>query len=55
MNKGKPTASMMALQGAIFHLKAQLVLKLQSIEFQTKDLVHSANVLLMTWCQKSGS
>jgi len=39
MNKGKPTANMMALQGAVFHLKVQLVFKLQSIEFQTKDLI----------------
>lgn len=38
MNKGKPTANQMALQGAIFNLKAQIVYKLQDIEFQTEEL-----------------
>lgn len=39
MNKGKPTANMLALQGAIFNLKIQLAFKLQSIEYQTDDLI----------------
>lgn len=39
MNKGKPTANQMALQSAIFHLKAQLVYKLQDIAFQTEELI----------------
>ena len=39
MNKGKPTANQMALQGAIFNLKAQIVHKLQDIEFQTEELI----------------
>ena len=39
MNKGKPTANMMALQGAIFHLKAQIVFKLQDLAYQTTDLI----------------
>ncbi len=38
MNKGKPTANMIALQGAIFYLKAQLVFKLQDINCQTDEL-----------------
>lgn len=39
MNKGKPTANMLALQGAIFNLKVQLAFKLQSIEYQTNVLI----------------
>ena len=39
MNKGKPTANMIALQGAIFHLKSQIVFKLQDIVYQTDDLI----------------
>ena len=37
--KGKPTANMMALQGAIFNLKTQIVSKLQDIEYQTEELI----------------
>ena len=39
MNKGRPTANMIALQGAIFHLKAQIVFKLQDLAYQTTDLI----------------
>ena len=39
MNKGKPTANQMALQGAIFNLKAQIAYKLQDLEFQTEELI----------------
>ena len=39
MNKGKPTANMIALQGAIFRLKAQIVFRLQDLAFQTPDLI----------------
>ena len=39
MNKGKPTANMIALQGAIFHLKAQIAYKLQDIAYQTSELI----------------
>ncbi len=39
MNKGKPTANMIALQGAIFHLKAQIAYKLQDIACQTPELI----------------
>ncbi|MCR5782104.1 MAG: DEAD/DEAH box helicase family protein [Clostridia bacterium] len=38
MNKGKPTANMIALQGAIFHLKSQIAFKLQDLAYQTDDL-----------------
>ena len=39
MNKGRPSANMMALQGAIFHLKSQIVFKLQDLAYQTTDLI----------------
>ncbi|MBR6050459.1 MAG: DEAD/DEAH box helicase family protein, partial [Clostridia bacterium] len=38
MNEGKPSANMMALQGAIFNLKAQIIFKLQDIAYQTTEL-----------------
>lgn len=39
MNKGKPTANQIALQGAIFRLKAQIAFKLQDISRQTESLI----------------
>lgn len=39
MNKCRPTANQMALQGAIFNLKAQIVYKLQDLQFRTDDLI----------------
>ncbi|MDE7182568.1 MAG: DEAD/DEAH box helicase family protein, partial [Clostridia bacterium] len=39
MNKGRATANALALQGAIFSLKAQIVFKLQDIAYQTDDLI----------------
>lgn len=39
MSSGKPTANMMALQGAIFHLKAQIAYKLQDLAYQTDELI----------------
>lgn len=39
MNQGKPTANAMALQGAIFNLKAQIAFKLQDLAYQTEDLI----------------
>lgn len=39
MSKGKPTANQIALQGAIFNLKAQMAFKLQDLEYQTPDLI----------------
>lgn len=39
MNQGKPTANMMALQGAIFSLKAQMAFKLQELAYQTEELI----------------
>lgn len=39
MSEGKPTANMMALQGAIFNLEFQIAYKLQDIAYQTKRLM----------------
>ena len=39
MSSGKPTANQMALQGAIFNLKSQIIFKLQDIAYQTEDLI----------------
>ena len=39
MNNGKPTALQIALQGAIFSLKAQIAYKLQDIAYQTPELI----------------
>ena len=38
INQGKPTANMIALQGAIFHLKSQIAFKLQDLAYQTPEL-----------------
>lgn len=38
MNKGRPTANMMALQGAVFHLKFEISYKLQDLNYQTDRL-----------------
>lgn len=46
MNKGKPTANQVALQGAIFNLKAQIVYKLQDIVYQTNELVEFRKSLI---------
>lgn len=39
MNKGKASANMMALQGAIFNLEFQIAYKLQDMQYQTKRLI----------------
>lgn len=39
MNKGKATANMLALQGAVFNLEFQIVYQLQDIQHQTKRLI----------------
>ncbi|MCR4718998.1 MAG: DEAD/DEAH box helicase family protein [Firmicutes bacterium] len=46
MNQGKPTANQMALQGAIFNLKSQIIFKLQDIAYQTEDLIALRKSLL---------
>ncbi|MBP3329462.1 MAG: restriction endonuclease subunit R, partial [Clostridia bacterium] len=39
MEKGRSTANQIALQGAIFSLKAQMVFKLQDLAYQTDELI----------------
>ena len=39
MNKGRPSANMLALSGALFSLKAQIAFKLQDLAYQTPDLM----------------
>ena len=39
MNRGKPTANMIALQGAIFSLQFEISFKLQDIQYQTERLI----------------
>ena len=46
MNKGKASASMIALQGAIFNLKFEMSYKLQNIEYQTERLTAYRNALV---------
>lgn len=52
MNKGKPTANMIALQGAIFHLKAQIAFKLQDLAYQTADLIDFRKALVENMVRK---
>ncbi len=39
LNSVRPTANKMALQGAIFYLKAQIAYKLQDLAYQTNELI----------------
>lgn len=39
MNQGKASANQVALQSAIFYLKAQIVYKLQDLDYQTTELI----------------
>lgn len=52
MNKGKATANMLALQGAIFKLKAQIAFKLQDLAYQTKDLIAFRKTLIEDMVRK---
>ena len=52
MNKGKPTANQMALQSAIFNLKAQIIYKLQDIVYQTDDLIAFRKSLVSEMAEK---
>ena len=54
MNKGKATANMLALQGAIFKLKAQIAFKLQDLAYQTDDLIAFRKTLVDDMVRKVG-
>ena len=52
MNKGRPTSNMIALQGAIFHKKAQIVFKLQDLAYQTDALIAFRKTLVNEMVEK---
>lgn len=52
MTKGKASANMMALQSAIFHLKFQIVYKLQDLIYQTDELITFRTSLVEEMCEK---
>ena len=52
MNKGKATANMMALQGAIFNLEFQITYKLQDMEYQTERLIAYRNAMIQHMSEK---
>ena len=52
MNKGRPTANMIALQGAIFNLQFEISYKLQDIEYQIDRLIVYRNALVKHMSEK---
>ena len=52
MGKEKPTANQIALQGAIFNLKTQIISKLQDIAYQTNDLIEFRKTLVKEMAEK---
>ncbi len=52
LNKGKATVNQMALQSAIFFLKAQIVFKLQDMAYQTDDLIEFRKSLVSEMSKK---
>jgi type I restriction enzyme R subunit len=52
INNGKPTANMMALQGAIFNLEFQIAYKLQDIDYQTERLIEYRKNLVKLMSEK---
>ena len=52
MSNGKPTALQIALQGAIFSLKAQIVFKLQDLAYQTPELIAFRKALVEDMVRK---
>ena len=46
MNQGRPTANMMALQGAVFTLEFEIAYKLQNLEYQVERLIAYRNKLV---------
>lgn len=52
MNKGKATANMIALQGAIFNLQFEISYKLQDVEYQIDRLIAYRNALVESMTEK---
>jgi len=46
MGEGRPTANMIALQGAVFNLEFQIAYKLQDVNYQVKRLIAYRNKLV---------
>lgn len=53
MNKGRPTLNQVAVQSAIFNLKAQIVYKLQDLAYQTPELIAFRESLVDDMVQKT--
>ncbi len=54
ISQGKPTANQIALQSAIFRLKAQIAFKLQDLVYQTDDLIAFRKTLVDDMVRKVG-
>ena len=52
MKQGKPAANNLAVQGAIFHLKAQMAFKLQDLPYQTPELTAFRKALVEDMVRK---
>ena len=52
MNKGKPTANMIALQGALFSLQFEISYKLQDLQYQTERLITYRKALVRHMASK---
>lgn len=52
MKEGRPTANMLAVQGAIFNLEFEITYKLQSVEYQTERLISYRNALVEHMTEK---
>lgn len=52
MYDGKPTPVMIPLQGAIFHLKAEMAYKLQDLDYQTPELIPFRKALVEDMVRK---
>lgn len=52
MSKGKASVNQMALQSAIFYLKAQIIYKLQDLDYQTEELIPFREKLVQEMLEK---
>ncbi len=52
MGEGRPTANMIALQGAVFNLEFQIAFKLQDINYQVERLIEYRNQLVGVMAEK---
>lgn len=52
MNKGRASANMIALSGAIFHLKSEIIYKLQDLAYQTEELIAFRKTLVTEMVDK---